>query len=127
LTRLPWGSPRSRHLNFAPGKPFGSNATAMLDNQTKLNIALARFAGFVAELPLSPNEEDVLQYHGIVQLLEEGYGENLSRFRVASDRLKPRPVYGWRSKEPAVEFGYFLGQVRALTDYLMIALGGRPC
>ena len=38
----------------------------MLDNHTKLNIAVTRFAGFVSELPHSPTENDVLEYHDIL-------------------------------------------------------------
>jgi hypothetical protein len=108
----------------------------MMDDQTKLNIAVTRFAGFVAELPLSPNEADILQYHGIIQLFEEGCELDLSQFRIAPDRVNSavartlRARCGWQTKfkeEPLVEFRYFLSQVRALTDYLMTALGGRPC
>jgi hypothetical protein len=105
----------------------------MMDDQTKLNIAVTRFAAFVSDLPVSPNEEDVSEYHRIVELFEEGCGLDLSRFEIAPDRLKsaiggPMPFSSWPpkySRKRCVEFGYFLGQVRALTDYLMIALGGR--
>jgi hypothetical protein len=105
----------------------------MLDNYTKLNIAITRFAGFVSELPHSPTENDVLEYHDILDLFEEGCEEDLSPFRIAPDKLKPAirgtmaSFCGWRFKEPSVEFGYFLGQVRALTNYLMTVLGSRPC
>jgi hypothetical protein len=102
-----------------------------MDDQTKLNIAVTRFAGFVAELPLSPNEADILQYHGIIQLFEEGCGLDLSLFRIAPDRVKPaiagtlRAACGCQTKfkEPPVEFGYFLSQVRALTNHLVTVLG----
>jgi hypothetical protein len=99
--------------------------TAMLDSYTKLNIAVVRFAGFVAELPLSLEKDDVLEYHDILELFEQGCGLDLSQFRIAPDRLKP--PCGWRLEEPSVEFGYFLSQLRALTDYLTTVLGGRPC
>jgi hypothetical protein len=107
----------------------------MLDNKTKLNIAVTRFAGFVAELPVSPSENDVSEYHDIVELFEEGCGHDLSQFKIAPDRLKPAiggPLpsrYEWqtRLKKPPVEFRYFLGQVRGLTNYLMTVVGCRPC
>ena len=99
----------------------------MLDNYTKLNIATTRFAGFVSELPHSPTENDVLEYHDILDLFEEGCEEDLSQFRIAPDKLKPASLCGWRFKESSVEFGYFLGQVRALTNYLMTVLDSRRC
>jgi hypothetical protein len=104
----------------------------MLDNQTKLNIAVTRFAGFASDLPLSPNEDAVSEYHDIVELFEQGSGLDLSQFRIAPDRLKPaagtiapgRPRY---RTESSVDFRYFLVQVRGLVEYLTSVLGSRPC
>ena len=109
----------------------------MLDNQTKLNIAVVRFAGFVSNLPLSPNEDDVLEYHSIVELFEECCARDLSQFRIAPDRVRPvahgtgmASLYGWQPRYPkhnSVDFGYFRGQVRGLIAYLVTVLDSRPC
>jgi hypothetical protein len=108
----------------------------MLDNQAKLNIAVVRFVGFVSNLPLSPNEDDVLEYHSIVELFEEGCGLDLSQFRIAPDRVKPADgtrmasPYGWQPRYPkhnSVDFSYFRGQVRGLIAYLATVLDSRPC
>src|ERR1700758_3729435 len=104
----------------------------MLDNQTKLNFAVIRFAGFVSKLLLSPNESDVLEYHSIVELFEECCARDLSQFKIAADRGKPvvhgagmAPLYGWQPRYPkynSVDFGYFRGQVRGLIAYLVTVL-----
>jgi hypothetical protein len=106
-------------------------------DETKLNIAVVRFAGFVSHLPLSPNEDDILEYHDIVELFGEGCGQDLSRFRIARDRVKPvvnnTPTasnYGWQTiypKKNSLDVAYFRGQVRGLTDYLVKVLGNRLC
>jgi hypothetical protein len=49
-----------------------------MDDQTKLNFAVTRFAAFVSNLPLSPDEDDILEYHEIVRLFEEAFRQDLS-------------------------------------------------
>jgi hypothetical protein len=112
--------------------------SAHIYNQTKLNIAVTRFAGFVSHLPLSPNEDDIFEYHEIIALFGEACGQDLSQFRIAPDRVKPEEdttrmaSFGarWqtrRRKKNSVEFAYFRGQVRGLINCLMTVLGSRPC
>jgi hypothetical protein len=98
----------------------------------QLNIAVTRFVGFVSDLPLSPNQDDVSEYHSIVELFEEGCGLDLSEFRIAAGRLTPAESRtaptsgcGWQTRylrKPTVDFGYFRSQVRALIEYLVTVL-----
>jgi hypothetical protein len=103
--------------------------SAHIYNQTKLNIAVTRFAGFVSHLPLSPNEDDIIEYHDIITLFAEACGQDLSQFRIAPDRVKPEEdttrmasfAGRWKTRHPkknSVEFAYFRGQVRGLIDYV---------
>ena len=58
-------------------------------HETQLNLAATRFAAFVSNLPLSPDELDVFEYHDIIKLFEEACRQDLSQFRIALDRVKP--------------------------------------
>jgi hypothetical protein len=109
-----------------------------MDDQTKWNIAVARFAAFCSNMPLSPNDDDVWEYHDIIALFEDAYGHNLSQFKIAADHMKltsdntmTTPLRGrWQTphaQNGVVEYGYFRGQVRRLVDFLMTVMGGRPC
>jgi hypothetical protein len=109
-----------------------------MDDQTKLNLAVTRFAAFVSNLPLSPDEDDILEYHDIIGLFEEACRQDLSHFRVAPRRVQPEadgtavgPFGGsWQTghhKKNLVEYAYFRGQVRGLIACLMTVLDNRPC
>jgi hypothetical protein len=109
-----------------------------MDDQTKLNLAVTRFAAFASNLPLSPDEDDILEYHDIIGLFEEACRQDLSQFRIAPGRIQPEAdratiasVGGcWQTrhhKKNCVECGYFRGQVRGLISCLMTVLHGRPC
>jgi hypothetical protein len=105
-----------------------------MHNAEKWNIAITRFAGFCSDIPLSPNEDDVSEYHDIVTLLEEAYGHDLNRFRVAPHCTAPKATNAapdtiracWaRHPETHVESRYFRSQVRGLVKFLTDVLG-RP-
>jgi hypothetical protein len=109
-----------------------------MDDHTKLNLAVTRFAGFVSHLPLEPNECDVLEYHDIIKLFEEACSQDLSRFRIAPNRVESATAekatassgaYWQRPhcKKNRVEYTYFRGQVRGLIACLMAVLETRPC
>jgi hypothetical protein len=109
-----------------------------MHNQTNWNIAVTRFAAFCSGLPLSPDEYDVSQYHDIIKLFEDACGQDLSKFKIASDRIRPATystamASGWGGKQAqyhgrnSVDFRYFRGQVRGLIDYMMSVLKRRPC
>ncbi|MGB9433917.1 MAG: hypothetical protein WBQ89_16860 [Candidatus Acidiferrum sp.] len=96
-----------------------------MDDQTKLNFAVTRFAAFVPNLPLPPDEDDILEYHEIVRLFEEAFRHDLSQFKVAPGRVQQeanRTAVGsysgsWQTrhhKKNLVEHAYFRGQVRGL-------------
>jgi hypothetical protein len=110
---------------------------ATMRDQNKLDIATARLKSFVSNLPRSPDEDHVLQYHDIIKFFEEACEQDLSQFRIAPDRVKPeadsttKASYRWywqtrRPKKNFVEFAYFRDQVRGLIAYLMTAVGSRP-
>ena len=95
----------------------------------KWNIAIARLAQFIANLPQSPNEVHVSKFHDIVQLLQEASGQNLSRFRIAPDRIQPRTDFTIRSSfdgvgrargtaQYFVEPSHFRSQVGKLVDHV---------
>jgi hypothetical protein len=109
-----------------------------LQKQAKWNIAVIRFAAFVSDLPLSPDEHDVLEYHDIIKLFEEACAQDLSAFRIVPDRAKPKPdrtttdSLGENSetrlpKKNPVEFVYFRGQVGGLITSLITAVGSTSC
>jgi len=94
-------------------------------DQTRLHFAVTRFTAFVSNLPLAPDEDDILEYHEIVRLLEEASRQDLSQFRVAPGRVQQeanRTAVGsysgsWQTrdqKKNLVEYAYFRGQVRGL-------------
>ncbi len=109
-----------------------------MDDQTKLNFAVTRFAAFVSNLPLSPDEDDILEYHEIIRLFEEDFRQDLSQFRIAPGRVQPeadRTAVGlysgsWQTrhhKKNLIEYAYFRRQVRGLIACLMTVLENRPC
>ena len=108
-----------------------------MDDQTKLNFADTRFAAFVSNLPLSPDEDDILEYHEIIRLFEQAFRQDLSQFRVAPGRVQPEADRtavgsyngGWQTrhnKKNLVEYAYFRGQVRGLIACLMTVLETTP-
>ena len=90
----------------------------------KCSAAVARLLAFIAEFPQSPNQTHVVQYHGIVKILEEACGRDLSRFQIAPDRVNSgannQTRDTWQTPFVAstlVEHSHFCSQLRALMGY----------
>lgn len=101
----------------------------MIDPQ-KWKLALARFNGYYANIPSFIKTEHVADYHAIVAALEEASAEDLSHFKIPSDKLKPKLVsvrpasYGGHpgssqySKDNYCDSTFFKGQIDGLKHYL---------
>lgn len=102
-----------------------------VQDEGKWSAAVSRFAAFVADLPQSPNENHVSQYHEIIKIFEEACGQGLSQFRIAPDRLISRDnktrVHWQTPFDPNtfVEHTYFCSQVRGLMGYVRNFIGDR--
>lgn len=59
-----------------------------MDNFRKWHLAWAQFDAFEKNLPSSIREKHVVEYHGILDLLHEVTGEDVSAFRIPDDELK---------------------------------------
>jgi len=101
-------------------------------NQVKWSAAVARLASLVADLSQAPSENHVFQYHDIIKILEEACGQDLSRFRIAPDRVNLRMDSYTRSQWKApfasktfVDHAYFCSQVHGLVGYVKTALDDR--
>ena len=95
-------------------------------------MGVAQLSGLIQHPPSSPDENDVRQYHDILELLESASGEHLSVFRISEDRLAPnvssiRPG-GYRRGGGSVRYTekkycddrYFYSQLHALANFTMI-------
>jgi len=100
----------------------------------KWNIAATRLAGFCSGLSFAPNDDDISEFHDIIRLFEDAYGQDLSQFRIAPDRIsKIRSEVGdslngrWQARHPVpvIDYRYFRGQVRGLVDFLTNVLSSR--
>jgi hypothetical protein len=106
-------------------------------DQGKWNVALIHLAGFVRNLPAIPDEDDAVQYHSIIKLLEDINREDLSRFRIIDDPLNRVPSATrvsfwevWKTRQPKknpFKPAYFHHQVRELLQYLQAELNSRLC
>jgi len=99
----------------------------------KCSAGVARLVAFISEFPQSPDQTHVVEYHGIVKILEEACGRDLSQFRIAPDRVNSRANIKardtWQARfvaSTAVEHSYFCSQVHALMDFVRTALRKRP-
>jgi hypothetical protein len=63
-----------------------------MDDARKWSLALARFNAFSSHLPEELDDAAVAQFHEIVRDLEEGSGEDLSRFHIPDSEMKRRVV-----------------------------------
>jgi hypothetical protein len=107
----------------------------MLDEK-KWNRGVSMLRGLEQNLPSSIDEGRVNDYHGIVAILEEASGEDLSHFKISPERIKPRVV----SVTPGSRYGgpgrvqysdkiycnseYFRSQLAGLVAYLPSLQGG---
>jgi hypothetical protein len=108
-----------------------------MHDEGKWNIAVTRFAAFCSDLPLSPSEDDISEYHDIIKVFENASGHDLSLFRIVPDRISETrsetvaSLRGrWQTRQPVpidVDYRYFRGQVRGLIGFLLAVIGSRPC
>ena len=63
-----------------------------MTDDRKWHVAWAKFSAFRAHLPDSVGDDEVGRFHGIVKMLEEASGEDLSDFRIPDSVMKPVPV-----------------------------------
>ena len=105
----------------------------MLDD-AKWKLALTHFDGFVSDLPISPAEDDVSQYHKIIDLFEDAGEANLSQFRMSAEGVhrvveSTNTIPGWQTRHPkesSVDPHYFRQQVRRLVEHLKASLDFVP-
>lgn len=103
----------------------------MLKDPKKWNLGIAKLSGFMTYLREPFREDQVKQFHEIVDLLEQGSGENLAHFKIPSDRLRievigaqlvtdfsGRPSIPIYSNEERVDGSYFRSQVHGIANYL---------
>jgi len=108
---------------------FRYNRVNMRDIQ-KWNVGYSMFAGFAANLPRYPDEDDVQRYHEIVTVLEQASGHDLTHFRIVADKLKRRitsmrpggysggPGHATYSDKRYCDSNHFRAQVDGLANYL---------
>src|SRR6266446_1006070 len=100
----------------------------MLDPQ-KWKLAISRFNGYYANIPSGGKTEQVEEYHAIVSALEEASGEDLSHFKIPTNKIKPKIVSvrpGGRhyagsaqySKDGYCDSTFFRGQIDGLKQYV---------
>jgi len=100
------------------------------NDEMRWNTAVTRFAGFCSELPLSPSEDDISEYHDIIKLFENASEHDLLLFRIAPDRISETrsetvaSLRGrWQTRQPVpVDYRYFRGQVRGLVGYVLTVI-----
>jgi hypothetical protein len=102
----------------------------MIQDSKKWNIGISQLAAFMQHIPTTVDEEDVEQFHGIVKILEEASGEDLSYFKIPNEKLAPR-ITGARpggygggpgsvtySQKKYCDSKYFYSQVHGLSNYI---------
>jgi hypothetical protein len=99
-------------------------------DQKKWSIAYIKFKAYYANVPSWIKREEVAYYHQLVAALEEASGEDLSHFKIPSDRLKPKAIGAQRgsyrggpghtiySSEPYCDNDFFQSQLDGLSEYL---------
>jgi hypothetical protein len=95
----------------------------------KCSAVVARLVSLVADLPQVPSQNNVFQYHEIIEILEEACGQDLSQFRIAPHRLNSRVRTNsshWQTRfapQTSVDHTYFCSQVHGLVGYIKGAIG----
>jgi hypothetical protein len=102
----------------------------MNQDAKKWRIGVSQLAGLMQHIPTSIDEDAVEQFHGIVKLLEEASGEDLSYFKIPPEKMAPRVTsfqpraYGGGpgsinySKKKYCDSKYFYSQVHGLSNYI---------
>jgi len=68
-----------------------------MDNHNQQSLAWAQFEALRIHQPKSWDEAAVSTFHEIVTSLEDGFGVDLSAFRVPATDMKPRTLGGSRA------------------------------
>ena len=101
-----------------------------MQDAQKWHLAYSMFAGFKANLPEPVNEDHVQRYNEIVAIVEQVSGHDLSHFKIAADKLKPKitsvrrggygggPGHVNYSNKRYCDSDYFRAQVDGLANYL---------
>jgi len=99
-------------------------------DQKKWSIAYIKFKGYYANIPPWIKAPEVAYYHELVSALEEASGEDLSHFKIPTDRVKPKAIGAQRgsyrggpghtifSSESYCDDDFLKSQLDALNEYL---------
>ncbi len=101
-----------------------------MDDRIKWNLGVAKLSGFMKHLRPPYGEDDVGDFHGIVTLLEEATGADLSHFKIPAEKMQ-RPViaaqraaYNGRpgrvlyGSKKRCDSGFLQAQLEGLVSYL---------
>jgi hypothetical protein len=101
-----------------------------MDDSTKWNLGVAKLSGFRAHVRPPYREEEVGDFHGIVTLLEEATGADLSHFKIPAEKMQRevigaqrgsysgRPGRVFYGSKKSVDSGFFRAQLDGLASYL---------
>src|SRR5579862_6700696 len=104
----------------------------MIRDVTNWNLGVSQLAGLIQHPPAWPDENDVQDYHDILELLQYASGQELSRFRISDNRLTQTVIGarpgGYRRGSGSVRYSekkycderYFYSQLHALGKFTMI-------
>jgi hypothetical protein len=102
----------------------------MIDDFTKWNLGVAKLSGFMKHVRPPYREEDVTDFHGIVTLLEEATGADLSHFKIPDGKMQReiigaqrgsytgRPGRVYYGSKKTCDSGFFRAQLESLASYL---------
>lgn len=108
-----------------------------MDDSTKWNLGIAKLSGFVKHVRPPYREDDVADFHGIVTLLEEATGADLSHFKIPAGKLEQEVVGAQRGSyngrpgrllygsKKTVDSGFFRAQLEGLASYLPTLEGAK--
>jgi hypothetical protein len=108
-----------------------------MDDPTKWNLGVAKLSGFMKHVRAPYGEAEVGDFHGIVAMLEEATGADLSHFKIPAGKME-RQVIGARrasysghpggvlySSEKSCDSGFFRAQLEGLVSYLPALEGAK--
>ena len=107
----------------------------MIQDKKKWNLGVSLLSGFMQHVPGAIDEDCVQQYHGIVLLLEQSSGEDLSLFKIPDDKLARKltsfahDLFGdgsgsaTYSKERFCDGPFFRSQLHGLSNYIQVIKG----
>lgn len=101
-----------------------------MDNPTKWNLGVAKLSGFMKHVRAPYGEEEVVDFHGIVAMLEEATGADLSHFKIPDAKMERQVIAARRasysgrpggalySSKKSCDSGFFRAQLDSLASYL---------